>query len=126
MLEIRPTTDEELTTYIRKQTEHLKEHDKYEKEIKILQSQQDGSHAIPHAAFFVGGKYHGLYKTHQELMKMGNGNYTMRWSVLPTHNDLLINLDLEDQPMIDGYLSPMWEGRYLRYETQEVYDAMFD
>ena len=27
---------------------------------------------------------------------------------------------------IDGYLSPMYDGGRLRYETQEVYDMMFD
>ena len=92
---------------------------------KVLKS-QDGSHAIPHPAFFVGGKYHGIYMTHEELTKKGNGEFTPRWSVMKEHNPLLINLDLEDQPLVDGYLSPMWDGGYLRYETQEVYDALFD
>ena len=99
-----------------------------EKVINELYNSQDGSHAIPHAAFFVGGRYHGLYMTHEELRKVGNGKFTLRWSALPEghHNPLTDNLDLEDQPLVDGYLSPMWDGGRLRYETQEVYDAMFD
>ncbi len=97
-----------------------------EQEIEELLAHQDGSHAIPHPAFFVGGKYHGLYMTHKELMKKGNGKYMIRWSALREHNPLTVNLDLEDQPMIDGYLGPMWDGGYLRYETQEVYDALSD
>ena len=71
--------------------------DKYEKDFSEVVSKQDGSHATPLAAFFVGGKYHGLYMTHKEL-----------------------------KPMIDGYLSPMLDGGRLRYETQEIYDLMFD
>ena len=97
-----------------------------EQEIEELLASQDGGHAIPHPAFFVGGKYHGMYMTHKELMEKCNGKYTIRWSALSEHNPLIENLDLEDQPMIDGYLSPMWDGGYLRYETQEVYDAFFD
>jgi len=104
----------------------LESRDKYEREFAEVVSKQNGDHAIPHAAFFVGGRYHGLYMTHKELIKKGNGQFTPRWSAMPTHNQLLVNLDLEDQPMIDGYLSPMWDGGYLRYETQEVYDRMFD
>ena len=34
------------------------------------------------------------------------------------------NILLEDQPIIEGYLSPSQDGNYLRYETQEVYDAL--
>ena len=96
----------------------------YEAEFNRVLSAQDGSHAIPHPAFFVSGKYHGLYMAHKELVSKGNGTFTPRWSAMKYHNDLLVNLDLEDQPMIGGYLSPMWDGGYLRYETQEVYDIM--
>ena len=102
----------------------MQEKEKYEAEFNRVLSAQDGSHAIPHPAFFVGGTYHGLYMTHKELVSNGNGTFTPRWSAMKYHNDLLVNLDLEDQPMIDGYLSPMWDGGYLRYETQEVYDTM--
>ena len=33
---------------------------------------------------------------------------------------------LDNQPMFEGFLSPMLDGGMLRYETQEVYDLMFD
>ena len=103
----------------------MRNYDEYDIEFNKVLSTQDGSHAIPHAAFFVGGKFHGLYMTHEELKANGNGKFTPRWSAMKYHNDLLVNLDLEDQPMVDGYLSPMWDGGRLRYETQEVYDMMF-
>ena len=106
--------------------EMMNKRDEEEREMEELLASQDGSHAIPHTAYFVGGKYHGLYMTHKELKSHGNGKFTIRWSALSEHNPLLVNLDLEDQPMIDGYLSPMWDGGFLRYETQEVYDEMVD
>lgn len=99
---------------------------KAEEEFNRIHSAQDGTHAVPHSAFFVGGRFHGLYMTHEELRKNGNGTFTPRWSVMPEHNDLLVNLDLEDQPMVDGYLSPMWDGGRLRYETQSAYDVNSD
>ena len=104
--------------------EMLESEDKYEKEFARVVSQQDGTHAIPRAGFFCGGKYHGLYMTHDELKAKGNGEFTPRWSAMKYHNENLVNLALEDQPMIDGYLSPMLDGGYLRYETQEVYEAL--
>lgn len=106
--------------------EMLESEDKYENDFAETVSKQDGTHAIPRAAFFVGGKYHGRYMTHTELKAKGNGEFTPRWSAMKYHNANLVNLALEDQPMIDGYLSPMLDSGYLRYETQEVYDAMFD
>jgi len=107
-------------------TDYVEERRAFEEEMARIKATQDGSHSIPHTAFFVGGKYHGIYVTHDKLMEMGNGQFTFRWSMMEKHNPLLINLHLEDQPLVDGYLSPMWDGGYLRYETQEVYDMMFD
>ncbi len=99
---------------------------KYDEEFNRVVSAQDGSHAVPIPAFFVGGKYHGLYMTHKELKAKGNGKFTPRWSAMEYHNKNLVNLKLEDQPMVDGYLSPMLDGGRLRYETPEEYDRNFD
>lgn len=32
--------------------------------------------------------------------------------------------ELDNQPIYKGWLSPMWDGGKLRYETQEVYDLL--
>ena len=32
--------------------------------------------------------------------------------------------ELDNQPIYDGFLGPMWDGGRLRYETQEVYDIL--
>lgn len=95
-----------------------------ERDMEYVQNAQNGSFAHDNPAIFVGGKYNGLVVDHDKLMEMGNGQFTLRWSQLKVHNPLLVNLDLEDQPMVDGYLAPMWDGGKLRYETQEVYDMM--
>ena len=112
---------------LEEQLRRIKEdQEKFEEDFNRVLNAQDGSYAIPHPAFFVGGKYHGMYMTHRELVSHGNGKFSPRWSATKYHNENLINLDLEDQPLIDGYLGPMWDGGYLRYETQEVYDSLFD
>lgn len=99
----------------------------YEVEQKIneLQSQQDGSHGMNLCAKFIGGKYNGWVVNHEVLKAMGNGKFSTRWSQVNPDSQF-INLKLEDQPLVDGYLSPMLDGDLLRYETQEVYDMMFD
>lgn len=32
--------------------------------------------------------------------------------------------ELDNQPMFEGFLSPMWDGGKLRYENQEAYDLL--
>lgn len=32
--------------------------------------------------------------------------------------------ELDNQPIIEGFLGPMWDGDMLRYETQELYNAL--
>lgn len=79
----------------------------------------------------VGGEYAGTY-TYDELVKLpiyikdnddtaikdarNNGGFTQR-------------KELDDQPVLNGYLGPMWNGvkdnqAHIRYETQDVYDMM--
>ena len=98
-----------------------------EEDMKCVEASQDGSYANKTLrAYFVGGRYDGMDISHEELEALGNGKYTLRFSALKIHNKSLLNLDLEDQPLVDGYLSPMLDGGILRYETQEVYARFFD
>lgn len=32
--------------------------------------------------------------------------------------------ELDDQPLLENYLGPMWDGDCLRYETQEAYNIL--
>ena len=38
--------------------------------------------------------------------------------------ELLTRAELDNQPMVDGYLRPMWDGGMLRYESAEAYDIL--
>lgn len=88
-----------------------------ETEIAKVLSHQDGSHGFPLNAIFCGGQYNGRIVTHEQLMKMGNGKFSLRWSQLPEwmHNKDRDFLETEDQPEVDGYLGPMKDGNRLRY-----------
>ena len=78
-------------------------------------------------AVFVGGKLNGQTMTVEEVKaKHWNGELTMDWSEVRKRGGFCCNPILDNQPMVDGYLSPMLDGGKLRYETQEVYDMMFD
>lgn len=95
-----------------------------EAEYERVTSAQTGSFAVDIKARFVGGELDGLVVEHITLMAMKHKGYTPRWSAMAFHNHNLVNLSLEDQPIIEGYLSPMLDGGMLRYETQEVYDRL--
>ena len=95
----------------------MRAREEHERDFKEVTSKQDGSYAKDIEARFVGGKLDGMRISHEELMKMQNKGYTPRFSELKSHNPLLVNLELEDQPIIDGYLSPMIDGGCLRYEV---------
>ncbi len=84
--------------------------------IEEISKTQNGSFGWDLPAYFCGGKYHGKYMTHKELLAVGNGTFTIRWSEAGG-NTLSINLGLEDQPRVDGYYEPMMDGRFLRYEV---------
>lgn len=37
---------------------------------------------------------------------------------------LLYRAELDNQPMLEGLVGPMWDGGKLRYETPEIYSRM--
>lgn len=37
---------------------------------------------------------------------------------------LVYREELDNLPKFEGFLGPMWDGDRVRYETQEVYDAL--
>lgn len=79
-------------------------------------------------ALFVGGKLNGL-EIDIEMAKKEfciNG-YTEDCTKLRNQGVIGVHRkELDNQPIFEGYLSPMWDGDKLRYETQEVYDLYFD
>ena len=100
---------------------------------------------------FVGGKFNGLIFTKEHIEAIGNGKYSEDLSDERARGCLVHREELDNQPLVDGYIGPMWDGiRYLmpngrlerefrlsederqdkecvailRYETQAIYDMM--
>lgn len=78
-------------------------------------------------AIFVGGHLNGKVMDIELVEEIFcNGQYTEDLSDMRAKGGFCWNPLLDNRPMVDGYLSPMLDGGKLRYETQEVYDLMFD
>lgn len=77
-------------------------------------------------ATFVGGKYDGLTVDVETIYRAGmwNGRFHPDYSNLRNRGALVPRAELDNQPEVDGYLGPMWDGGMLRYETQDVYNAL--
>ena len=78
-------------------------------------------------AVFVGGTLDGkVMDVYEVLRDHCNGKLTEALTAIRNAGGCVHRHELDNQPMVDGYLSPMWDNGVLRYETQEVYDMMFD
>lgn len=76
-------------------------------------------------AHFVGGKLDGQIMPVSEVEAAWcNGKHTDDLSAERKRGAWVHRAELDNQPMVDGYLSPMWDGGMLRYETPEVYDML--
>lgn len=76
-------------------------------------------------ARFVGGRLNGQVMDIEEVKaKHWNGKLTEDLSYIRERGGCCHDPILDNQPMVNGYLSPMLDGGMLRYETQEVYDML--
>ena len=75
-------------------------------------------------AIFVGGKYNGLIVDEKDLEKMPSRGRSYDWSRERAWGGVVPRAELDNRPLIEGYLSPMYDGGMLRYETQEAYDIL--
>ena len=77
-------------------------------------------------AYFAGGRYNGLEIDTQVILEsnLWNGELTEDLSEIRARGGWVHRAELDNQPKVNGYLSPMWDGDGLRYETQEVYDML--
>lgn len=83
---------------------------------------------IEYLYVFYGGELNGKVLTRVEIDKISNET-TIDFSEEREKGFLVHRKELDNQPMVKGYLSPMFEkidyGKvYLRYETQELYDML--
>lgn len=77
---------------------------------------------------FYGGNLNGKTLKKDEIDKLSYGK-TPDYSEKRKIGALVHRKELDNQPLVKGYLSPMFEkidyGKvYLRYETQEIYDML--
>ena len=74
---------------------------------------------------FVGGIHNGKTLTEAQVEKdLCNGKHSADLSEIRNNGGLCHHAVLDNCPMVDGYLSPMWDGCMLRYETPEVYELL--
>ena len=75
---------------------------------------------------FVGGVLNGsVFKSTSDVPLKVIG-FTDDLSDLRAQGRIVHRAELDNQPCFEGYLSPMWDGDGLRYETQEVYNMLSD
>ncbi len=67
----------------------------------------------------VGGDLQGEY-TYEEFEKIAD----IRGYVEPSSNPIYSGSKVVGYPRVVGYVGPMWDGDAIRYETQDVYNAM--
>lgn len=73
---------------------------------------------------FVGGKYHNQLMTDAEVLAISNGQFSKDCSAARNAGCCTHCAELDNRPLVNGYLSPMQDGDKIRYETFEVYDML--
>lgn len=63
------------------------------------------------------------FKTFDEVPYEIRG-YTEDLSELRAKGACVHRAELDNEPIYEGFLGPMWDGGDFRYETQEVYDML--
>ena len=74
--------------------------------------------------FVSKGKPVEVYDKIEDVPYRLNG-YTEDLTELREKGACVHRKELDNQPKFEGFLSPMWDGGCLRYETQEVYDMFW-
>ena len=72
----------------------------------------------------VGGKLNGKYNRKYVIEHFHSGRYTQDCSTVREKGFICQRKELDRQPVINGYLGPMWDGGQLRYESFDVYRAL--
>ena len=75
-------------------------------------------------AYFAGGQYSGQLLDMEQLEAISNGERRPDYSAERARGYCVPRAELDNVPLVDGYLAPMWDGGRLRYETAEVYEML--
>lgn len=84
---------------------------------------------------FVGGRYDKMRMPKEAVVAIGNGRFSPDYSAARESGALVPREDLDNQPLVDGYVGPFWDGLrveletfesygVIRYETQVVYNML--
>lgn len=79
---------------------------------------------------FYGGRFHGVTMSPEMAESMTEAR-SEDLSYLRHMGVCVHRAELDNKPEFPGYIGPMWDGTengvaVLRYETQEIYDALSD
>lgn len=78
-----------------------------------------------YACEFVGGPLDGLRCPVSEVKdRYWNGIVTWDGTEVRKNGGICHRAELDGQPHVNGYTSPMWNDGELRYESWDVYDMM--
>lgn len=76
---------------------------------------------------FVGGEYNGRRMDYNEVMQIYNGNYSHNWTPERNKGITVPRAELDNQPLVKGYLEPMWDGiRYVDKNGTEYYSYEYE
>lgn len=107
-------------------------------EKSIIKQYLEENNNKPFICEFCGGKYNGQTYTLQHVMyNLPVERLTADLSEIRAKGGIVHRAELDNKPVVDGYLEPMWNGTetigtdcgkmmcyVLRYETQDVYDML--
>ena len=103
--------------------ENIYEHnERLRKHLEELDAEDHQMKQMLTMCVFVGGNYDGERMTEWQVeQNLCNGNHSYDGKETRAKGGVCHHAVLDNNPLVDGYLSPMWDGGTLRYETPEVY-----
>jgi len=100
-------------------------HENIRKHLEEIDAENHEMKQLLTLCHFVGGIHDGKYMTEWQIEQtICNGKHTEDLSEIRSRGGCVHHAVLDNCPRVDGYLSPMWDGGMLRYETQEVYNEL--
>lgn len=100
-------------------------YDKYREGLEDLDKHDHKAKQLLTMANFVGGVHNGKRMSEAQVeLLLCNGKHSADLSRERDAGGCVHHAVLDNCPMVDGYLSPMWDGGELRYESPDVYEVL--
>ena len=75
---------------------------------------------------FHGGQYGGKRMTRSEVMEIYDGSFSKDWSAERRAGAIVPRAELDNQPEVDGYLGPMFDGTRYVVDNKEYYSFQYE